>query len=186
MNKFLWVFCFLLIALFLSSNQACAISVTNKVINIVNGVVNTSPITYKDLNYHNPATEFFSGAVVYIKFNSSSDGSDTISAWLKNSLQENITNINLERIDNNPYIYVGKFNVPQKEGQYLLVINISGNGNSFSYSQNLSVLSYDKTNNKKKNYQVPKNSQNNYNENSVRSILFSIFDKLIVYLKSLL
>lgn len=169
------------VTLLIIPNPAHAVSVTNNVINIINGVVNKSPVTYSDSNYQNSTNKFSKGNVVYLKFNSNSDGSDLREAWLENSVKEKLEKINLDRIGNNPYIYVGKIVLPEKEGQYYLTVNIKGNGNNFSYSQNLEVISGNSTNN---NHLKPAVSEEKNREDGVRSIIFNIFIRIIGYLKS--
>lgn len=176
------------------NSSVFALTVSNKVTNIINETVNKLPITFNDANHQNPTTKFNGGSNLYLKFNTSADGTELQEAWLLNSNKEKIQIIPLTRTGNNPYIYVGDTIVPSKSGIYYLSLKISGHGSSFAFEQNIDISDSNNTaDNKKVIFGSEKQNTSSSStiipppvkqEKSVRSILFDILTNIILLIKS--
>jgi len=159
------------------NSQVSALTVSNKITNIINETVNKLPITFSDTDYQNPTTKFNNNSDLYLKFSSSANGSEFQEAWLLNSNKEKIQPILLTRTGNGPYIYEGTINLPYKNGLYYLSIKLQGKGNSFAFEQNIDVIAGNSTPELKITPTIvyPENKQ----EKGVKSILFNILSAIV-------
>lgn len=115
------------------------VDVKNSVRNLINTSISKLPITFKDAEYKYPSTRFSQGSTVFIKIQTSADGSKMQEAWFLGGSKERLKELDLERTESRPYIYVGRLVLSEPAGQYYLSVNIKDKETSFSYEQNIEI-----------------------------------------------
>lgn len=115
------------------------VDIQSSVTNFINTTINKLPVTFKDSDYRNPSIRFRQGETVFIKIQTSADGSKKLETWFLGSQKERLKELDLKRTGSNPYTYVGNLALNYGAAQYYLSINIAGKETSFSYEQNIEI-----------------------------------------------
>lgn len=115
------------------------VDIKTSIVNFINTSINELPITFKDAEYKYPSTRFSQGETVFIKIQTSADGSKMQEAWFLGDSKEKLKELDLERTESRPYIYVGNLVLANSPGQYYLSVNIKDKETSFSYEQNIEI-----------------------------------------------